>query len=280
MARASAARRKPAGSPPGALDRTMTTKAVYESEFSKSAVTKGQVLMVATSCDSFADGATPTGLWLSELADPYYIFKSQGYDVTIASPKGGAVPIVPASTEDGALTAEARRFNDDAEASQQLKASVALAEIHDPASYDCVFLPGGHGPMFDLSGDAKLAQIVTDAFGAGKCVAAVCHGPAGLLSARAPGGGGGGEGGGLLVAGKRVTGFTADEERAAGKEGKVPFLLDERLAAAGARVYTGPAMQPHVEVDGLLVTGQNPASAAAVAEAAVRVMGGGGAAQA
>ncbi|KIY95554.1 putative chaperone protein HSP31 [Monoraphidium neglectum] len=245
----------------------MSTKAVHESEISKAAVVKGQVLMVATSCDKFSDG-TPTGLWISELADPFYTFKSQGYDVTIASPKGGAVPIDPTSQGQEAMTPEAHRFVGDAEASQQLKSSVPLSSVKQASSYDCIYLPGGHGPVFDLAEDQTLARLLSEAFGAGKVVAAVCHGPAGLLSAKDP------KSGKALVAGRKVTSFTTEEEKAVGKDGKVPYLLDARLAEAGAHFTRGPAWGVHVETDGGLVTGQNPASAAAVAEAALRVMAG------
>ncbi|GBF88803.1 hypothetical protein Rsub_01704 [Raphidocelis subcapitata] len=239
----------------------MSHKAVHESELSKAAV-----LVVATSCGAFEDG-TPTGLWLSELAEPYYAFRAAGYDVTIASPRGGAVPLDPASLEGEAATPAAHRFLEDAEANAQLRSTVPLEGIQQPASYDCIFLPGGHGPMYDLAGDERLGRVLSEANAAGACIAAVCHGPAGLLSARDA------SGRRPLLEGRRVAGFTAEEERAVGNDKQVPFLLDARLSEASAALSPGPAWRPRVEVDGNLVTGQNPASALPVAEAALRAMG-------
>jgi putative intracellular protease/amidase len=172
------------------------------------------VLAVVTSCDAFPDG-TPTGLWLSELADAFYEFQAAGCDMTIASPKGGAVPLDPASLEPGALTEPATRFMADPETKQLLEHSVPLASISDDAgAYSAIYLPGGHGPLLDLARDDKVAALASAAFAAGKTVAAVCHGPAGLLGAR--------DGDRPLVAGRRVAAFTAEEERAVGRRDKAP----------------------------------------------------------
>ncbi|WIA33443.1 hypothetical protein OEZ86_006575 [Tetradesmus obliquus] len=229
-------------------------------EMNKNAVVKGQVLMVATSCGSFPNTDIPTGLWLSELAEPYWVLKDAGYDVTLASPNGGAVPVDPVSLAGDAKTREAERMLHDDEAKLVLEHTVKLSDVSDPTFYDAVFVPGGHGPMFDLAESELLGDILTKAAAAGKIIAAVCHGPAGLVKAK-------GSDGLPLVSSRQVTGFTNSEEEAVGKTKMVTFLLEDKLKELGGQLVRKPDWQPHVVTDGNLVTGQNPASAQGVGEA-------------
>lgn len=238
---------------------------MHEHELTKTAVVKGQILAVATSHDQLGNSGQKTGLWISELAEPYYVFKDAGYDVTIASPNGGAVPIDAASLEGDFYTPEAKRFleADDA-AKLQLHHSVKLDDVKEPEAYDAIFLPGGHGPVFDLAVSDKVGELLTKAFAAGKIVCAVCHGPAGLAK--------GMDGDKPLVSGKRVTGFSNSEERAVGKDKYVPFLLEDKLKELGGKYEATGDWQVKVVEDGRLITGQNPGSAKAMGEAVVAAL--------
>jgi putative intracellular protease/amidase len=231
----------------------------------KNAVVKGQVLMVATSCGSFANSDIPTGLWLGELAEPYWVLKDAGYDITIASPNGGAVPIDPASLEGDFKTPEAERMLSDDEAKLVLEHTVKLSDVQDPVFYDAIFVPGGHGPVLDLAESDLLADVLSKASAAGKLIAAVCHGPAGLVKAK-------GSDGQSLVANREVTGFTNSEEDAVGKTKLVPFLLEDRLKELGGNFKRTEDWKPLVVTDGNLITGQNPASARPLGEAMLQYL--------
>lgn len=215
------------------------------------------ILIVTTSHAAIGGTSEPTGVWLEELTTPYYAFRDAGAAVTIASIEGGAVPIDPRSTA-GDLPESAKRFLDDPQARKAIETTPAISTI-DIGSFNAIFLPGGHGTMWDFPTSTALSQRVADAFAAGKVVAAVCHGPAGLVSvkdaAEKP-----------LVAGRRVTGFTDSEERAVGLENTVPFLLESRLRELGGRYESAADFQPFAVADGRLITGQNPASSALTAQ--------------
>jgi len=218
-----------------------------------------RILMIATSADRMTPGTEPTGVWLEELTTPYYGFRDAGADVTLASIKGGAIPVDQRSVNaDGENDASVERYLKD----EALKADVADTPAFtsiDTSGYDAVFLPGGHGTMFDYPGSEDLARLVERFDREGKIVAAVCHGPAGLVSAKKPDGM-------PFVAGRRVAAFTDSEERAVGLDQVVPFLLETRMKELGAHHEGGPDFQPFVLRDGSLVTGQNPASATRTAE--------------
>ena len=218
-----------------------------------------KILMVLTSHGQLGNTGKTTGLWLEELAAPYYVFKDANAEVTLASPAGGKPPVDPASEAPEGQTDATRRFVADGEAMQALAHTHKLANI-DPAVFDAVFYPGGHGPLWDLAGN-KDSRILIDAiYAAGKPVAAVCHGVAALRDARGPFG--------LpLVRGKAVTGFSNSEENAAGLAGVVPFLIEDMLKESGGEYSKAADWQEHVVVTENLVTGQNPASSAAAAEA-------------
>jgi len=215
------------------------------------------ILIVTTSHDVIGSTGKPTGVWLEELATPYYAFRDAGAEVTIASIKGGKVPVDPSSIG-GELPESARRFLADPEAQRAVTATPAVDAV-DVASYDAVFLPGGHGTVWDLPGSMALAGGLSAAYAAGRVVSAVCHGPAGLVAVTDPSGA-------PLVRGKRVAGFTDSEEVAAGLDKTVPFLLESRLRELGGRYEKGADFQPFAVADGRLVTGQNPASSGLVAK--------------
>ncbi|BFR47042.1 type 1 glutamine amidotransferase domain-containing protein [Nitratidesulfovibrio sp. HK-II] len=211
-----------------------------------------KVLMIVTSNDRLGDTGHKTGLWLEELAAPYYVFIDAGAQVTLASPKGGPAPVDPRSEADEAQNKATRRFTADTVAMAALKATVPLADVR-PEDHDVLFYPGGHGPLWDLVDDARSVAVIEAMHRAGKPVAAVCHGPAVLVRATTPDGK-------PLVARRNVTGFSNAEEDVVGLSQVVPFLLQDELTRLGAKYERGPLWEPHVVVDGLLVTGQNPAS--------------------
>jgi putative intracellular protease/amidase len=212
-----------------------------------------KILMVLTSHDRLGDTGKPTGFWLEEFAAPYYVFKDAGEEVAIASPRGGQPPLDPKSDDPGMQTESTRRFRADPQAQAALASTLKLSDVK-PEDYDAVFYPGGHGPLWDLADDRDSIGLVERMQAAGKPVAAVCHGPAVLRHAK-------GRDGAPLVRGRRVTGFSNSEEEAAGLTQVVPFLVEDMLASQGGQ-YSKAAQDwaPHVVADGLLVTGQNPAS--------------------
>jgi putative intracellular protease/amidase len=225
-----------------------------------------RILIIVTSNARMGDTGKPTGLWAEELAAPYFAFVDAGFDVEIASPQGGAAPVDPGSLKPkGENDAVVERFLADEAAQRKVRATARVAEV-DAAAFDAVFFPGGHGTMWDLPGDAGVTRAVESAYAAGKIVAAVCHGPAGLVSARRPDGQ-------PLVAGKRVNAFTDDEEREAGQAETVPFLLESRLRSLGAKFEKTGNWQPFAVRDGQLITGQNPQSSAEVARLVLQALG-------
>jgi putative intracellular protease/amidase len=218
-----------------------------------------KVLIVVTSHDRLGSTGEQTGFWLEELASPYYVFRDAGVAVDIASPKGGRAPYDPRSLDrEGSRPASVERFLADPEASGKVEASLALDSV-DGAAYDAVFVAGGHGTMWDLPDSAALARLLGAVHDRGATVAAVCHGPAGLVGARA-------KDGKPIVAGKKVTGFTNAEEEAVKLTQVVPFLLESKLRELGATFVGGDMWKPHAVRDGNLVTGQNPASSERVAK--------------
>ena len=218
-----------------------------------------KILIVATSAANMGSKDEPTGLWLEELTTPYYAFIDAGADVTLASIRGGAIPIDARSTgADAQKDPSVKRYHDDKALQGMVQNSLALATV-DGASYDAVFLPGGHGTMFDFPQSAELAKLVSETLAEGRLLASVCHGPAGLVTAKT-------SEGVSVVKGRKVTGFTDSEERAVGLEDKVPFLLETRLKELGADYSKGPDFESYAVQDGNLITGQNPVSAAEVAK--------------
>lgn len=218
-----------------------------------------RILMVLTSHDQLGNTGRKTGFWLEELAAPYYVFVDAGAQVTLASPKGGKPPLDPASEEPGATSVDTRRFTADRAAQAALASTVRLDEVK-AADFDALFYPGGHGPLWDLADDPKSIALIQDTLGAGKPLAAVCHAPGALRNAKSADGR-------ALVSGKAVTGFSNSEERAVGLSDTVPFLVEDMLAAEGGKYSKVADWKVHVVTDGLLITGQNPASSGPAARA-------------
>ena len=219
------------------------------------------VLMVVTNHGDI-DGEPTTGVWFSEFSEPYATLVDAGVRVTVASPRGGPAPVDPRGYPSHDEIAGVR------DALAALNATRQLARM-TVDQFDGVFFPGGHGPMFDLATDATTKACIRSAWASGQPVAAVCHGPAALLGVDLPDGS-------TLLAGRRVTGFTHGEDAEDPLVAHMPFSLQSRMSAEGAIFVEEPPRSVHVEVDGHLVTGQNPASAKATAEAFLRTLTGSG----
>lgn len=223
-----------------------------------------KILMVLTSHDQLGDTGHKTGFWLEEFAAPYYAFKDAGAAITLASPSGGQPPLDPKSDAEDAQTDATRRFKKDADAQAALASTHPLKAVsaHD---FDAVFYPGGHGPLWDLAEDAHSIALIESMLKAGKPVAAVCHAPAVLRHPKT--------GDGVsVVKGKNVTGFTNTEEEAAGLTQIVPFLVEDMLTQNGGTYSKAADWHPYVVTDGLLITGQNPASSEPAAQALLKAL--------
>ena len=218
-----------------------------------------KVLFVITSHADLGDTGLKTGFWTEELAAPYYALQDQGVAITLCSPKGGQPPVDPKSNQPEFQTDATRRMDQDAALRTQLAHTLQLSDVN-VGDYDAVFYPGGHGPLWDLAQDAHSIQLIADFYAAGKPVAFVCHAPGALKNVRLPDGK-------YLVEGKNVTGFSNTEETAVQLTDIVPFLVEDMLKSNGAHYLKEADWTPYVVVDGLLITGQNPASSEAVANA-------------
>ncbi len=215
-----------------------------------------RVLIVVTSHDKITPDH-PTGVWLDEFATPYSRLLGAGHDVTVASPRGGPAPVDPRSLPRGNPSVDQQA------ALKALEATAGLADI-EPETFDAVYFPGGHGTMWDLP-EASVGRLVTAFDAANKTVAAVCHGPAAFVNAMSPDGT-------PFVKGKRLAAFSDAEERGANLETAVPFLLETRLRELGATLDIAAPRASHVVRDGNLITGQNPASSGAIADALIDVL--------
>lgn len=218
-----------------------------------------KILMVLTSHDQLGKTGHKTGFWLEEFAAPYYLFKDAGAQVTLVSPLGGQPPMDPKSHAPDAQTDATRRFNADAQAQAALSSTLPLGQV-SARDFDAVFYPGGHGPLWDLAEDARSIALIESFLGQDKPVAAVCHAPAVLRHVKAPDGQ-------AAVRGRKVTGFSNSEEAAAQLTDVVPFSLEDMLTGHGGDYSRTADWQSHVVVAGRLITGQNPASSEATAEA-------------
>ena len=218
-----------------------------------------KVLMVLTSHDQLGNTGKKTGFWLEEFAAPYYTFKDAGAQLTLASPKGGQPPLDPKSDEPDAQTAATERFRKDSAAQSALSSTVLLSSVKAD-DFDAVFYPGGHGPLWDLAEDQHSIALIEAFYEAGKPVATVCHAPGVLRHVKDADGQ-------PLVKGKRVTGFSNTEEEAVQLTDVVPFLVEDMLKAKGGIYSKGADWASYVTTDGLLLSGQNPASSEATAEA-------------
>ncbi|MFD2908459.1 type 1 glutamine amidotransferase domain-containing protein [Flavobacterium ardleyense] len=237
-----------------------TPETVQETQLIKKETMK-KVLFVLTSHEDLGNTGEKTGFWIEEFAAPYYELIDQGIEVTIASPLGGQPPIDPKSADPSSATEDTKRFDNDKALQEKLANSVKLATINQ-ADFDAVFYPGGHGPLWDLASDENSIALIESFYTNNKPVAFVCHAPGALKNVKVNGD--------FLVKGKKVTGFTNEEEEAVGLTKVVPFLLEDALIANGA-VYSKEAnWEPYAVEDGLLITGQNPASSKLVAQKLVQ----------
>ncbi len=217
-----------------------------------------KILMIVTG-HSQIDSDHPTGLWLEEFSIPWRAFRDAGFEVMVTSPHGGKAPIDPRSLENAETDEEAMR---------ELEATKTLLEAGDAETYEAVFIPGGHGTMFDLATFQPVKTLLSEFDAEGKIVAAVCHGPAAFVDAIRTGEAE------TLVAGKRITCFTDSEERGVKLDKLMPFLLAGKLREQGATVIENADWADHVEIDGNWITGQNPQSSASTAKAVIDALKG------
>ena len=221
-----------------------------------------KILMVLTSHDKLGNTGKKTGFWLEEFVAPYYIFKDAGAMITLASPLGGQPPLDPKSDEPDAQTDCTKRFKSDPDAQMVLANTLKLSAIA-ATDFDAVFYPGGHGPLWDLAEDTSSIALINNMLAADKPVVAVCHAPSVLRHVKSASGR-------PIVQDKKVTGFTNTEEEAAGLTDVVPFLVEDMLKKNGGNYSKAGDWQPYVVIDGLLITGQNPASSGPAAEALLK----------
>jgi len=216
-----------------------------------------KIVMVLTSTDKMGEDK-PTGTWLSEFADAYLAFKKQGYDVIISSIKGGKAPVDPGSIDENTP-------QETLEAEKVLADTISLEEV-EMGDYDVIFLPGGHGTMFDFPGNKKLQRLLREFYEADRYIVSVCHGPAGLVGATL-------SNGEALVKGKKISAFTDAEERDTTFDALMPFLLESKLRELGADVIPAPNWSEYSVKDGKILTGQNPQSTLSVVEQLIRNLG-------
>lgn len=223
-----------------------------------------KILFVLTSNDKLGDTGNKTGFWIEEFAAPYYMLKDAGYEVTLSSPKGGQPPIDPSSESEDAQTESTKRFYNDKETQETLASTLQLSEV-DQKDYDALFYPGGHGVLWDLVEDKDSKEIIESFYNHDKLVSFVCHAPAVLKNIK-------NSNGEPLVKGKKVTGFTNQEEDAVQLTNVVPFLLENMLIENGGEYSKIEDWQPYAVQDGLLITGQNPASSEKVADLLMKTL--------
>lgn len=230
----------------------------------------GKILIVSTSHATLGEKeGPPTGSWLEEVAAPYFVFTEAGYEVEIASVAGGKIPWDPASVseETGFLTDDAKKFLATGDATKAADNSTKASSISDVSGYAAIFIPGGHGIVWDGRGNPTLQKLLVDFTTSGKVVSSVCHGPAALTGVKLPGGD-------FLVKGKKITGFSNDEEEAVEKTKYVPFLTESQIKEEGGEYSKKGSWEVYTVTDGKLVTGQNPQSSQAVAKEVVRLLKG------
>lgn len=225
-----------------------------------------KILFVLTSHSELGNTGKKTGFWIEEFAAPYYVLSDAGADITLASPKGGQPPVDPKSKEPENQTEATKRYDGDTDLKEKMAQTKKLSDVN-AEDYDAVFYPGGHGPMWDLAGDADSIKLIEAFWKAGKPVTAVCHAPAALLNAKD-------ENGDAILKGRKVTGFTNSEEEGVGLTKVVPFLLEDELKKRGGLYSKAADWSPYIQTDGMLVTGQNPASSAEVAKELLKLLKG------
>ena len=217
-----------------------------------------KVLMILTSHADLGNTGKKTGFWIEEFAAPYYVFKDAGLEITLASPNGGQPPIDPSSELADFVTEATKRFDNDTDVQQQLANTPTLSSINE-GDFDAVFYPGGNGPLWDLTTNTDSIKLIEAFLQANKAVATVCHASAVLLNAKDAAGE-------FVVKGKAVAGFTNSEEDAVQLTDIVPFLLEDELIKRGADYQKTADWHAFAVQDGLLISGQNPASSELAAQ--------------
>ena len=223
-----------------------------------------KILMILTSHERLGDTNQKTGFWLDEFATPYYVFKDNGCQITLASPAGGHPPVDPKSDVPGTRTEATERLSNDDEA-RDLLANTLRLDALNPEEFDAVFYPGGHGPLWDLAEDINSISLIEAFDRRGKPIGCVCHAPGVLLHVK-------NSEGKPLVQSRRVTGFSNREESLTQLTEVVPFMVQDILNRSGGLYSKSDNWTSHIEVDGNLVTGQNPASSQAAAEAIIKLL--------
>eukprot|EP00884_Botryococcus_braunii_P004616 jgi/Botrbrau1/14155/Bobra.182_3s0095.1 len=222
----------------------------------------GKILTISTSADLL--NGLKTGLWLEELAAPYYVWKESGFDVVIGA-VSDKIPLDVASLAENMKGPLTNKFLEDAQAQQHFNNPVSIASIGSIDDFAAIYVPGGHGIVEDGPASKKLADLLQQFYEAGKVVSSVCHGPASFTGAVKANGE-------PLVKGKKVTGFSNSEEMAVKKEQYMPWQLEDKLKELGADYSKGEDWSSYTVTDGNIVTGQNPQSSEAVAEAVLAVL--------
>ena len=224
------------------------------------------ILIVLTSHSELGNSGEKTEFWIEEFASPYYVFADADAEITIASPKGGQPPIDPKSELTDAQTPSTIRFYKDKTAIDKVANSIKLGDI-EHEEYDAVFYPGGHGPLWDLANDTDSIKLIENFYNHQKPIAFVCHSPAALVHVKAVNGE-------SLVKGKHLTSFSNAEEEAVKLTKIVPFLLEDKLKELGAHYTNKSHWESYIQQDGLLITGQNPASSEGVAHLLLKTLKG------
>lgn len=222
--------------------------------------------MVLTSHSELGDTGEKTGFWVEEFAAPYYVFLDAGADITLASPKGGQPPVDPKSELADFQTAATQRFDNDEAAKMKLANTMKLSDVR-VSEYDAVFYPGGHGPLWDLTDNPASIELIQQFLQQQKPVAAVCHASTALLNVVD-------DTGMPIVSGRAVTGFSNSEEAAVALTDVVPFLLEDELVNKGGDYQKGEDWGPFAVQDGLIITGQNPASSEVAAQKVIAHLNG------
>ena len=221
---------------------------------------KKKILFVVTSHEIKGDTGEKTGYYLGEVSHPWEVLVAAGYEIDFVSPKGGNPPVDGFDLSDPVN----KKFWEDKYYHQKITHSLKPSQV-DPQDYGAIFYAGGHGAMWDLPNNKELANIASKIYEQNGVVAAVCHGPAGLLNIRL-------SDGKYLIAGKKVNGFSNEEEELVKLTKVVPFLLEDQMKERGGIYEQSAPWQNHVTVDGRLITGQNPQSAKAVGEAIKKLL--------
>ena len=222
-----------------------------------------KILMVLTSHDQLGNTGRKTGFWLEEFAAPHFVFRDAGMQLTLASPKGGQPPIDPKSDLPEGQTPAMARFKQDKAAQEALAHTAKLSDMRSE-DFDTIFYVGGHGPMWDLVDNTNSIALIESFYNSGKVVAAVCHSPAVFHRVKSNGV--------PMVKGKRVTGFTNGEEEAVHLTTVVPFLVEDELKRVGGLYEKAADWESFAITDGRVITGQNPASSTAAAQALVTLV--------